>query len=175
MSKTIGLLALLCLSAVSMAGAFWAHWDIWARLILTLRMTANFGMFLSVARGIFYWFIEKESLRALVPENLEAGVVLSDETWQKLSAEKELAGRLGARYSDGLSREDAVILKEWLTRPAGGATPGWAVYQTIPFAVWIFLGSLFTLVERKNLVPILIPHFSRAYEVLRAGVSRWLS
>ncbi len=179
-SKMIGLVALLSLSTGTVAGAFWRHWDIWARIVCALKMTASFGMFLSFARGIFYWFIEKESLRELVPEQLEAGVVLSDETWRELGVEKDLAGKLGARYSDGLSQEDVNILQEWLAKPraappAGGTVRGRMIYQTIPFAVWIFLGSLFTLVERQNLVALLASHFAGVQGILKAWVAWWLS
>ena len=172
-SKSLGLAALLSLSAATMAGAFWGHWDIGARLISALKMTANFGLFLSLARAVFYWFIEKESLRELIPDQLEAGVVLSDETWERLGAEKELAGKLGDRYSDGLSQQDAQVLQEWLAKPQAGS--GCTIYHTIPFAVWIFLGALFTLLERRNLVTLLVPHFTRAQEILKAGVMRGLS
>jgi hypothetical protein len=48
-------------------------------------------------------------------------------------------------------------------------------YHTIPFAVWIFLGSLYTVVRRGNMVALLMPYFERVWTLFRAGAARWLS
>jgi len=172
-NKRVSYAALACLGAAMAAGAVWRHWDPVAILRAALRMTLSFGVFLSLARMVFNRLIERESLRELLPEQLRAGSVLSDETWEKLGREKELAGKLGERYSDGLGAQDVEAIKGWLA--AGPRAAGYAVYQTIPFAVWIFLGALFTVVRRANLVALLLPHLVRAQGALQAAAARCLS
>jgi hypothetical protein len=183
----MGYLALAGICAAMLAGRFFGHWDIGAIIAAALRMTFNFGVFLSAARLLFHWYIERESLRELRPEHLQTGVVLSDDTWATLAEEGELAGKL-ERYSDGLSAQEADVLKAWLASRAkdpqpAPAVPGqpakppqrYMIYETIPFAVWIFLGSLFTVLRRKNMVALLVPHLGHASGALKAVAARWLS
>lgn len=184
-NRTAGVIALTAVSAGSVAGSFYLRWDAWGHVATGLKMTASFGMFLSLVRMIFDRFIERESLRELEVEQLRPGVVLSDQTWARLREEKALEGKLGERYSDGLSEEEAEAIKSWLagrqaarTWKDAGAQPelaGYTVYRTIPFAVWIFLGTLLTLSRRGTVVGLLTPHFQRGGEALKAAVSRWLS
>lgn len=190
-NQAIGLVAFVSLSAVALAGALRWHWDVWALLVETLKTTVNFGVALSCARILFYWFIEAESLRELRAEHLRAGVVLSDETWAQLSSEGGLSEKLGERYSDGLSEDAAGALKEWLSSrkappqpPAEGPAPAapvvspvpsYTVYHTIPFAVWIFLGAWFTISRRCNMVELFGPWARHAQEFCRALWTRGLS
>ena len=195
--RRVGYAALASLVAAMSAGAYFGHWDILAIVLSALKMTFNFGVLLSVARLIFHWYIELESLRELAPESLQAGVVLSDETWRKLSVEKDLADKLGGRFSDGLTQDEVDAIKAWLAArsaaakapapPTPPATDGapipspeadpatFTFYHTIPFAVWIFLGSLYTVLRRGNLVSLLVPYFWQAWSLLSAGAARWLS
>jgi hypothetical protein len=175
--RRVGYLSLASLVAAMSAGACFGHWDIPAIIVSSLKMTASFGIFLSVARLLFHRHIELESLRELRLEHLQPGVVLSDETWQRLSAEKDLVGKLGDRFSDGLLQDEVEAIKTWLASRSAVAAPsaGYTSYQTIPFAVWIFLGSLYTLSRRENLVAVLIPYFKRAWDLFEAGAARWLA
>jgi|GEM_PF-2508233 len=177
--RRMGYLALASLAAAMSGGAVFGHWDVLAIIVAALKMTANFGVFLSVARLVFHWYIELESLRELRPEHLQPGIVLSDETWQRLAAEKDLADKLGGRFSDGLAQGEVEAIKAWLaSRSAAASNPpaaSYTFYHTIPFAVWIFLGSLYTVVRRDNLVALLIPYFERAWDLFKAGAARALS
>jgi hypothetical protein len=171
--RRVGYAAVAALAAAMGWGAYFRGWDILAIIVSALKMTANFGVFLSVARLVFHWYIELESLRELRPEHLQPGVVLSDDTWQKLAAEPDLAGKLGGRYSDGLAEGEVEALKAWLaTRTVPTA---YTFYHTIPFAVWIFLGSLYTVVRRGNLVSLMMPYLERGWDLFKAGAARWLS
>jgi hypothetical protein len=171
--RRVGYAAVAALAAAMAWGAYFRGWDVLAIMGSALKMTANFGVFLSVARLVFHWYIELESLRELRPEHLQPGVVLSDDTWQKLAAEPGLAGKLGGRYSDGLAADEVEALKAWLASQTAGAT--YTFYHTIPFAVWIFLGSLYTVVRRGNLVSLMTPYLERLWDLFKAGAVRWLS
>ncbi|MCR4296058.1 MAG: hypothetical protein NUW21_11025 [Elusimicrobia bacterium] len=162
-NKLVGIVAFSALCLAAPVGLLYLHWDVRAGLISAGRMTLNFGMLLSVGRLLFAWIIERDSLRELRAEDLKYGDILSDATWAQVSAEKELAGKIGKRYVDGLSHADVAALKEWLAlRPA----PGYSVYHTIPFALWIFLGTLLTISYRGSVVTALAPYFIRAQEIL---------
>ncbi|MCX5797310.1 MAG: hypothetical protein NTY77_17600 [Elusimicrobia bacterium] len=171
--RRVGYLALACIAAAMSGGAVYGHWDILAIIVRALKMTFNFGVFLSVARLVFHWYIELESLRELKPEHLQPGVVLSDETWRTLQKDQDLSEKLGGRFSDGLTQDEVDALKTWLaSRPAPAE---YTFYQTIPFALWIFLGSLYTVARRGNLVSLLIPYGERAWDLFKSGAARALS
>ncbi|MBI3566122.1 MAG: prepilin peptidase [Elusimicrobia bacterium] len=165
--RRVGLAAFAALCAAAAGGALFGGWPGGARLRDAARMTLNFGLLLSFGRLAFDWFIERDSLRELPAEQVELGTVLADQTWSALSAEKELAGRMGARCVDGLTEQDARTLKAWL---GGKGAPAVAAYRTIPFAFWIFLGTLLTLSSRANAVALLAPWLGRARAALAAAL-----
>ncbi|MDD5629994.1 MAG: hypothetical protein PHU21_13080, partial [Elusimicrobia bacterium] len=165
--RRVSYLALTGLAAALVWGAAFRHWDVLAIVVKALKMTFSFGVFISVARLVFHWYIEQESLRELRPEHLAPGAVLSDKTWQSLEKDPQISGQLGRRYSDGLTQEEVDALKAWLA--ARPASEQYTVYQTIPFAVWIFMGSLYTVARRENLVTRMLPYGERAWELLKAG------
>jgi hypothetical protein len=143
-------------------GVLYFGWDVRGGFAAAGRMVFNFGMLLSVGRVLFSWIIERDSLRELQVENLKYGDILSDSTWAQINAEKDLAGKMGERYVDGLSHGDVTTLKDWLqSRKASD----YSVYHTIPFALWIFLGTLLTISYRGSVVTALAPYFIRAQEV----------
>ncbi len=131
-----------------------------------LQMAASFWLLLSFGRIALHWLIERQSRRELDAGGLMAGTILSDETWNRLLAEKSLAGKLGFRYCDGLTAEEAQHLRTWLeVSPAEALT----VYHSIPFAAWIFLGSVLTLSNRGTAVSWLAPYFHKGLGLLGAA------
>lgn len=168
-NKLVGIAALSGLVVWLTAGSLLWHWDVSGRVWSTMKMTFNFGVFLSMGRFVFDWFIEWESLRDLRADHLQLGLVLSDKTWSQISNEKELAGKIGRRCVDGLTEEDATVLKTWM---AGRDAADYTFYQTIPFAFWIFLGMLLTLSGRVNVVSSLAPYYLRTRELLFAASAR---
>lgn len=162
-NKFVGAAAFSALCLVAPVGVLYLGWDVRGGFAAAGRMVFNFGMLLSVGRVLFSWIIERDSLRELQVENLKYGDILSDSTWAQISAEPELAGKMSERYVDGLTHGDAATLKAWLqSRKASD----YSVYHTIPFALWIFLGTLLTISYRGSVVTALAPYFIRAQEVL---------
>lgn len=161
--RKVGLAAFALLCAAALVGVFHLHLDVGRGFAAAARMTFNFGMVLSVGRVLFAWIIERDSLRELRAESLKHGDILSDATWQRLAAETELSGKMDPRYVDGLSDADAATLKTWL---AGRSAPDYNVYHTIPFALWIFLGTLLTLSYRGSVVTAMAPYLVSAQEAL---------
>lgn len=161
-NKKVGLAAFAFLVIVVPASALHFHWDARAGFAAAGRMTFNFGMLLSFGRMLFTWLIERDSLRELRTEELQYGVVLSDRTWERIGEDKELAAKMETRCVDGLTHGDVAALKSWL---AGRTASDYSVYHTIPFALWIFLGTLLTLSYRGSVVAALVPAFIHAQEV----------
>jgi Flp pilus assembly protein protease CpaA len=168
-NKRVGAAAFAGLSIAALVGVFGLRLDVGRGFLAAVRMTFNFGMLLSVGRLVFAWIIERDSLRELRVEDLKYGDILSDKTWERIGAEKDLAGKMDERYVDGLSHGDTAALKAWL---AGRAAADYNVYHTIPFALWIFLGTLLTLSYRGSVVAALAPHLSRAQGLLSSGGAR---
>ncbi|MBI4678959.1 MAG: hypothetical protein HY748_15375 [Elusimicrobia bacterium] len=172
-NHTIGVVALLCLATVVVGGTVTRHWLVWAWLVSAMKMTLNFGLFISFARILFDWLIEWDSRLRLDPDGLKPGVILSDESWARLKAAPELEGKLGERYSDGLTAEEASAIKGWLAQR--DAHESYTVYRTIPFAVWIFMGTLLTLYYRGSALVLLSPYYGRLKAALKAALSGWFS
>lgn len=167
--KAVGLIALALVAAGSCLAAFHFHRDMGRQLLAGLGMTLNFGVFLSLARTFFYHLIEQDSLRDMDPEALKPGVILSDDTWERLKAEKFFPGESACRYPDGLSEDEVGVLKAGLAGKSGGGSgqaPAYTVYHSIPFAVWIFLGALLTLSCRTTVVSLLARYLKEAAETL---------
>ncbi|OGS41886.1 MAG: hypothetical protein A3J82_05980 [Elusimicrobia bacterium RIFOXYA2_FULL_69_6] len=164
--RRAGYASVAVLAAAMAWGSHWRGWDVPAIALSALQMAFNFGVLVSFARLLFHWHIERESRRRLSAENIEPGVVLSDDTWQTLAAEPELAEALGRRLSDGLSVEEAAAVKAWLE--GRRSETDYAFYRTIPFAVWIFLGSFYTVTQRNNLVTALIPWLGKWWDAFMA-------
>ncbi|MBI5622576.1 MAG: hypothetical protein HY924_02225 [Elusimicrobia bacterium] len=171
-NRSIGWIALVALSAVLVGGTLMKHWSVWAWLASAVKMTISFGMFISFTRILFDWFIEWDSRRELDPEALKTGSVLSDETWSRLKSEPGLSDKLGDRYSDGLTAEEVEALKAWL---AGQEAGSYKVYHTIPFAVWIFMGTLLTLYYRGSVLVLLAPYYGRVKAGLKVLLAGWFS
>jgi hypothetical protein len=170
-NKIVGILSFAGVCVWTLGGAFVWHWDVAGGVLAAVKMTANFWVFLSFGRGLFVWLIERESLREALAGNLRHGVVLSDDSWNRIGSESELTGRIGERYSDGITDEDAATLRGWL-ETKGIATL--SVYQTIPFALWIFFGTLLTVSSGCNVVAVLAVRFQWALDALRAAAPRGL-
>lgn len=160
-NKKVGAAAFAAVVLAVPAGVFLLGMDAGRLLLAAVRMTFNFGMLLSVGRVVFAWIIERDSLRELHAADLKYGDILSDGTWASLGAEKDLAGKMDERYVDGLTHGDAATLKAWM---AGRATRDYNVYHTIPFALWIFLGTLLTLSCRGSVVAKMAPYLAQAQE-----------
>lgn len=159
--QAVGAAALILISVALCFASFGLGWDIWAAVRSGLRMAVNFGLFISLARIVLYWWIERESLREADAGTLAPGDILSDNAWEALKRDKTIGESLGKRYCDGLTTQEAGALKAWLAGEAGGRPKDapavkTEVYRTIPFGVWIFLGALLTLTCRTTVVPLLL-------------------
>jgi len=170
--KAVGVAALVGLSAWALSGALLWHWDVGARVAAAVKLTLNFWVFLSFGRGLFTWFIERESLRDAAPAHLRHGVVLSDDSWRRIVSEGEISEEMGERYSDGISEDEAVTLRGWLESKG---IANLTVYHTIPFALWIFFGTLLTVSRGCNVVAVLVHRFGWARDLLHAALLKGAS
>jgi len=116
--------------------------DLVVLLWRTAKNVVGFGLFLSLARGIFERVLERASVSEVPADDLRAGVLLTDEAHVALSSDPEAAPLLGDRNCDGMTAEGAVSLRS-LLRVRGQSSL--SIYRGVPFAAWIFLGAVMTL------------------------------
>lgn len=158
----LGAAALCALSAGALVGAFGFGVDAAALLRRGLGMLVNFGEFLALLRFALAFLAERQSRAELRPDDVHPGLVLEDQTWRALKT--ALGSSLGPRYCDGLSAEEAQALKVWLSsRPARQAGASWRFYRALPFAVWIFAGSLLTFRFRATVLHAMLPELRSAW------------
>jgi hypothetical protein len=108
-----------------------------------------FGGF--IFRKMFDWYINKKEIREIRIEELEAGMRLTDETINDLKAgDKKLFEKsIGNIYSDGLTKAQVVSLKKIIE---GGKALKLKVYKSSPFAIWMFIGLIVTIVFRGSVI-----------------------
>ncbi len=164
--KAAGIAALALASLGALFASLHLRLDLLREMASGLRMAFNFGLFLSLARGAFAAFLERQSLAELKEGEVRPGLLLSEETWERLKKEEALSEKLGAWYPDGLSPEETEALRAWIAQ--GGRGAGFTAYRAIPFAVWLFLGALLTLSFPRTVVSLLISSFKEG----GAGPSR---
>jgi prepilin signal peptidase PulO-like enzyme (type II secretory pathway) len=108
-----------------------------------------FGGF--IFRKMFDWYVNKKEIREIRIEELEAGMRLTDETINDLKAgDKKLFEKsIGNIYSDGLTKAQVVSLKKIIE---GGKALKLKVYKSSPFAIWMFIGLIVTIVFRGSVI-----------------------
>ncbi len=141
--------AALCLFFVGAVCAVVAGLDLGAVVWRAAKMMVNFGFALSLARVVFSRVIERSSLRDVAPDELRPGALLADTEWEALSKDEGSRGIVEERNCDGLTRVEAEALRSSLS---GRGVRSLCVYRTVPFAAWIFLGTVLTLAHQGTIV-----------------------
>ncbi len=121
------------------SGAY-LRWGLVRHLLASVKFTAGFDVFLVSFQRVVDLYLQASRRRSVDVAQLREGMVLTQESWQEL-----LGGEEEPRYADGLSSEDLARIE----RRSGARA---VVYWHRPFALWIFLGCLWTLYMRENVV-----------------------
>lgn len=96
-----------------------------------------------------YYMNKMETVR-ISREDLRPSLILADSFVRRLGSDKSFnLHEFAELYPDGLTREQAWILKDWCLRRRVDQID---VYKTHPFAFWIFLGAFITLIARRDVV-----------------------
>lgn len=142
--------------------AFFAACAIWKRpflneLLAGGRLTAGFCLFMPATRALFDVYLDRTRRFSVDWRSLKPGAILAQESWQGLVARVPADDAdAPARYADGLSESDI----RWFERHSPEEARSTVVaYRTVPFAPWIFLGMLWTVLSRRNAVECLMGLF----------------
>ncbi len=173
-NRILSACALCGLAAAALAAAFLRGVDVLAWIRLGVAMMFNFGMLLSVARVALGALAERQSLASVPADEVHAGMILAEPTWQVLRREPRLAQQLGASYCDGLTADEAQAVKSWLV--LDGSRDKLAqcrFYRAVPFAAWIFLGCVLTLHCRSTIIHAAFPAARSLLRQARGAAPWW--
>lgn len=131
----------------------------WETLLLSLRITFKAGfafMIILIAfKGLADAYIKEQEITLLDVDNLKPGIVLPEEIIKKIKKDKDFLAQIGDIFSDGLTQKQVNILKNSLLEEGTKCLPA---YKTSPFAHWILLGVIITIVLKQSLIHFLLNH-----------------
>lgn len=136
----------------------------------SVKMMVSFGFLSGLLRWLVVLHLRRMSERRVGLGDLKPGMILSEESWEtvkELGAEDDEA--LRRRYADGLFSEDVVKIKSWSEVPDLMLT----AYRAMPFALWVFGGTLFTMASSRNVVYWLMKAVSSPHELVEAVRRAW--
>ncbi|MCX5783842.1 MAG: hypothetical protein NTW04_05340 [Elusimicrobia bacterium] len=124
-------------------------------LISGMGMMVKLGVLLITVKSVIKRYFETAEFTQVCSANLSPGMIINA---QSLSLMRKDAGFykdcFSYSYSDGLTAEQVEKLKAW------GAGQNFRIARPKPFAVWISLGAVLTLLIEQDII-----HFSMALDV----------
>ncbi len=113
---------------------------------------AKFSALIFVGRFMLEYLMEKKDLVYLPAAEVQEGVILSAAELRTARNNPLFEGAFEDCFKDGLSAEQAQLLREWMGRLSEKVPdPKVEAVKGRPFALWIYGGTLLTLFLDKNL------------------------
>ena len=112
------------------------------------KMTIIFMAFFILFQILINFYIKKTQIRKIKIEELEAGMLIDISSLAGLSEKKE--ARPGLRIG-GLAQEQVDFIKQ---RAKEKGVSEVSICRACPFAVWIFVGIVFTLIFGQSLISV---------------------
>lgn len=108
----------------------------------------TFSLF-GILRVLLALYVKYTQVQKIEISRLKAHMIPTEETLKNLcSAPLEFQQQIGSIYPDGFSKEQAEAIKINYTQNGIGTID---TYRTFPFAAWMFLGVVITLIFRQNI------------------------
>ncbi len=85
--------------------------------------------------------------------DLQIRMNLVDELPSDLRKDKEKIEKIGNLRPDGLNKQQVKVIKEYY---ASKNLNQIYIYKTIPFSVWIFIGTIVTIILQRNIIQIIL-------------------
>ncbi|MDD3087442.1 MAG: hypothetical protein PHP89_02630 [Candidatus Omnitrophica bacterium] len=123
------------------------------------RMSKIFLLF-GLVRLILFMYVKCTQIRKIEVEKLKAGEMITEEALtadNPLLSNEEFKKGLGQLYPDGLSGEQTEFVRSFCLNSGIRLIE---VYKTFPFALWVFLGVIITLIFRQSVIGVAITLFS---------------
>ncbi len=115
-------------------------------------MVLRFGMLLMFGKVLVEYYFRKEVSPVLLNE-LKAGMLLSEDSRISIRRDRDLFNQhFKTSYSDGLTPEQIKVLREWSVSKGGKGQEAMTICRTRPFAVWVSIGAVLTLVLQRDVI-----------------------
>jgi len=119
--------------------------------LTSISNTVMFGGIFFIAKVIFEYILEKHNTYYAGTDEIKEGMILSSKELEIAKKNELFKGMFDDAFKDGLTKEQAEVLKEWLkNHPYKNAKLEFV--KAKPFALSIFIGIIFCLVFSKNIM-----------------------
>jgi len=136
----------VCYAAYLFAGWFYFYDHLADLLLRSFLNLFRFGALLFFGRSLLAFLMEKKDSVFLGPGEIEPGMILSEKASRAAKADPVFEGAFDDCFKDGLSPEQAGLLRDWL-RKLPDPDAKIEIVAGRPFAAWIFAGALLTLLS----------------------------
>lgn len=104
-------------------------------------------------RKAFDWYVNKKEIREMDIKNIKTGTRLTEESLRilenKSETKKFFKESIGRIHSDGLSKEQVLFLKKFAENKK---IEKLKIYKLSPFAIWIFIGLIITILFKGSII-----------------------
>lgn len=146
--------ATACYLLYFFAGYFYFPDRLLGLLWSALQNVLKFSLLLFIGRFMLEFLMEKKDTVFVGPRDLKPGMILSTKAARTLRSNPAFEGAFDDCFRDGLSEEQTALLSEWLKKlPVHD--PKVETVKGRPFALWIFVGAVISLLFDKNAAQLL--------------------
>lgn len=122
-------------------------------LSMVVTAGAVFFILVSMFERISSFYIKQNEVTVIRREGLKPKMVISDDLVKIIESDVVFSQALGELYPEGISKEQVVLLQEWLKEHGKNDVP---VYKTFSFAPYIFAGAIITIVLKQSVVHLFL-------------------
>ncbi len=112
----------------------------------------GFLIFLTL-KGIIDFYIENHTKHKIDINGLTPGINLSEETVNELRKNKVFFAHLGTLRAEGIDEKQINLIKKYFAD--NKTADGVYFYQTLPFSIWIILGTFLTVLLKGSLLQLI--------------------
>ncbi len=102
---------------------------------------------------IFNFYNQSFAKKSIDIINLQPKMNLADEFPSDLKKDKERIEKIGKLRPDGLDKQQVRVIKEYYISKDLKQI---YIYKTIPFSIWIFIGTVITIIFQRNIIQIIL-------------------
>ncbi|MDO9028432.1 MAG: hypothetical protein Q7U68_06190, partial [Candidatus Roizmanbacteria bacterium] len=127
-----------------------------ALLINTIKSSLFLMLFVGIGMQLVNLYIEKQEIKKIKIQELRPGCFLTSKSLAEITkkVKKQAQGDgLGSCHSDGLSKYQVQIIQKFFKDDLKKEL---YVYQTFPFAPFMFLAFIFTVIAKRSLLFFLL-------------------
>lgn len=122
-------------------------------LSMVVIMGMAFFIVLSIFERVSNFYIKQNEVEVVQRKDLKPKMVIAEELVENIKSDTIFSQALGELYPEGISKEQVVLLQEWLKERGKEHIP---VYKTFSFAPYIFAGAIITIVLKQSVVHLFL-------------------